>query len=357
MSDVKIAFEALVELAAQALIASGFPMEPSRLAAKVLAEADARGIHSHGVVRLGRYIEERDRGFIVPDAEPRIVHASPVSLVIDGGRALGQQVSAFAMEECIAKAAISGMCFATVRNSNHYGISAYYSELALAQGMIGVAMTNTYPLVVPTFGRQAMLGTNPIAVCIPGVRAPFHLDMATSVVPRGKIEVYNRRGSELPAGWAVDETGASTTDAARVIHNFNAHADGGLLPLGGEDEDFGGHKGFGLALLVDLLSAGLSLGQYSRETYTDQGGGVCHFFGAIRLDVFGDPDAIRNRVQAIVDAVCASERSGDHARILYHGQKEAEARVRAQAEGLFLPAELIARLEELGQSASSGGGA
>lgn len=348
MEQVQIAYEELLELSVAVLKHNGFPEQKSRTAAEVLVEADARGIHSHGVVRLMRYIRERDGGFINPGAEPAVVWETPVSLVVDGNRSLGQHVGVFAMNRCIEKARQNFFCFASVRNSNHFGISGYYSELAGKNGMIGISMTNTYPLVVPTFGCQALLGTNPIAICIPGTGdMAFHLDMATSVVPRGKIEVYQRAGDNLPEGWAVDEKGKSTSDASHVIDNFNAHSRGGLLPLGGEGEKFGGHKGFGLAMLVDLLSAGLSMGQWSNETYTDAGGGVCHFFGAMRLDAFGDPAAIRGHVQEIIGKVCDSPKSEGKDKIYYHGEKEAKARAVSIQKGITMPASLIGELRAL----------
>jgi LDH2 family malate/lactate/ureidoglycolate dehydrogenase len=163
--------------------------------------------------------------------------------------------------------------------------------------------------------------------------------MATSVVPRGKIEVYQRAERPLPEGGAVDESGQPTTEAPRVIANFNAHADGGLLPLGGNGEKFGGHKGFGLAMLVDLLSAGLSLGQGSRETYTGRGGGVCHFFG--------DPDDIRGHVQEIVDGICASAKTEGEDKIYFHGEKEMAAREVSLRDGIAIPAALLAELRRL----------
>lgn len=341
MEDILVDFEELVKASAAALKHARFPTDKSEEAARVLVEADARGIRSHGVVRLTRYLSEASQGFINPEAEPEVVFETPVSLVVNGNRGLGQHVSNFAMERCIKKAESSYICFATVRNSNHFGIAGYYSELAQKRGMMGISMTNTYPLVVPTFGREAMLGTNPIAVCIPGTRAPFHMDMATSVVPRGKIEVRLRAGQSIPEDWAVDENGDRTTDAQAVINNFNTHSYGGILPLGGEGEGFGGHKGFGLATLVDMLSAGLSLGQWSRDTYTDQGGGVCHFFGAVRLEAFGDAQAIRAQVQGIMDKLCASPTSSGQDKIYFHGEKEMAKRANSMKNGVPLPKSLF----------------
>jgi len=347
MRDIRISFNDLLELSAKVLEKNGFPRSKSAIAARVLVEADARGIHSHGVVRLKRYIFEKNQGFIDPNAEPAILYETPVSLVIDGNKGLGQHVSIFAMQKCIKKAQTSHICFASVRNSNHFGIAGYYSELAQIHDMIGISMTNTYPLVLPTNGLQPMLGTNPIAVCIPSLAAPFNLDMATSVVPRGKIEVYQRSAKSLPKGWALDEYGKPAVNASKVIQNFNNHSNGGLLPLGGDGEMYGGHKGFGLAMLVDLLSAGLSLGQWSRETYTEKAGGVCHFFGAIRIDAFGDPYEIKAHVHQIIDKVCKSTKIDGREKIYFHGEKEMATRALSYRDGIPLPSELLEELRGL----------
>jgi L-2-hydroxycarboxylate dehydrogenase (NAD+) len=347
MEDILVDLEELIKISAAALSHAGFPADRSVEAARVLVEADARGIRSHGVVRLARYLSEAKQGFICPEAEPEVIFETPVSFTVDGNRGLGQHVSIFSMERCIKKAESNFLCFATVRNSNHYGIAGYYSEMAQKKGMMGISMTNTYPLVVPTFGCEAMLGTNPIAVCIPGMRSPFHMDMATSVVPRGKIEVRLRAKESIPEGWAVDENGNPTEDAVAVIDNFNTHSHGGILPLGGAGEEFGGHKGFGLATLVDLLTAGLSLGQMSRDTYTDQGGGVCHFFGAIRLDAFGDPAKIRAQVQGIIDDLCNSAKSAGNEKIFFHGEKELTTRAESMKNGIKIPKSLFDEIHAL----------
>jgi LDH2 family malate/lactate/ureidoglycolate dehydrogenase len=180
------------------------------------------------------------------------------------------------MNLAIKKAKRTGVGFVTVRNSNHYGIAGYYSLMALKNNLIGISMTNSAPLAVPTFGRDSMIGTNPISVMAPA--RPFALDMATTVVPRGKLEVLNRLGKPLPLGWAVDERGIPTTDTARVLDNMTKAAGGGVLPLGGAGEDLSGHKGYGLSLMVDVLSGVLSGADYGRVQWIHQRGPLfrCH---------------------------------------------------------------------------------
>ena len=216
-----------------------------------------RGISSHGVARLGAYLGELRAGYIQPRAEARVVSETPVIALFDGGGGLGQPVSKRAMQLAMHKAGELGAGFVTVRNSNHYGTAGYYAMMALEQEMIGISMTNAAPLAVPTFGRDAKLGTNPISVAAPaGEERPFVLDMAPSTVSLGKLEVYDRRGTALPQGWATYETGQISTYEERVLPNMNRRdvpLHGALSPLGGISELLGAHKGYVLDLMVDIL--------------------------------------------------------------------------------------------------------
>ncbi|MDD5766203.1 MAG: Ldh family oxidoreductase [Candidatus Marinimicrobia bacterium] len=171
----------------------------AEITADVLVCADRRGINSHGVARLKRYIDGLKDGTIRLNPNVRIVKETPVSLVIDGDGGMGQPIAFDAMTKCIEKAKHSFICFASIRNSNHYGIAGYYTLMALKENLIGISLTNTAPLVVPTFGKEVAIGTNPISIGIPAKDdKPFLLDMATSTVPRGKIEVYARKEAEIP---------------------------------------------------------------------------------------------------------------------------------------------------------------
>lgn len=314
----------------------------------VLLEADLREIPSHGVARLKRYIDERNSGHIKLNTIPTVEFETALSAVIDGNGGPGQCVSRFAMGVAIAKAKADLVGLVSVRNSNHYGITAYFSEMAAKENMIGVAMTNSYPLVVPTFGKEAVLGTNPLSIAIPYGSDSFTLDMATSVVTRGKLEVYERLEEVIPRGWAVDELGIDTNSASEVLENFNKRRPGGILPLGGSGEDFGGHKGYGLSLVVELISAGLSIGAWSAKTYTGGVAGVCHFFGAINLELFGELESLKESFQTIIDGVVSSKRAEGREKIYYHGEKEREARKRTLSEGINLDPKTVNMLLMLG---------
>jgi LDH2 family malate/lactate/ureidoglycolate dehydrogenase len=319
----------------------GYSHEESEVTARVLVEADARNIPSHGVSRLAFYRMNKDRGFSKPGAKPEIVWETPCSLVVDGHDGVGCYVSEFCVKKIIEKASQAGTGFCAARNSNHFGIAGYWAETIARHDMIGMAFTNTRTCGIPTYGRQRMLGTNPIAVGIPEENtrnSVFLLDMATTTVAHGKIEVYDRRKKPMPLGWAVDENGIGTADATGFEKMFLSNPTyGGHLFLGGGGEENGGHKGYGLGLLVELLCSGLSLGMSTVETFREgQGSGITHFFGAIRLDLFGDPKELKRRVSKILDDIRKSEKAVDQERIYIHGEKESEAREKALKEGIFI---------------------
>jgi L-2-hydroxycarboxylate dehydrogenase (NAD+) len=238
----------------------GFSEEDSNIITDVLIASDMFGIESHGVQRLILYYNGIKCGRIEVSNKPIIVKETPVSVVVDGNKAMGQLVAKMAMEKAIEKAKTTGIGMAVVRNSNHYGIAGYYSRMAEKEGLLGISMTNTQAVVTPTFGKQQFIGTNPISIAMPAKPIPFILDMSTSVVTRGKIEVYGKNNKPLPAGWAVDADGKSAADANEIVYLTNNSDKGGILPLGGEGELFSGYKGYGLGVAVELFTSILSGG-------------------------------------------------------------------------------------------------
>ncbi len=305
----------------------GVPEEDAGIIADVLIAADRRGISSHGVARLRRYVNGIKQGVMMAKTEITYVKETPVSLVVDGGGGMGQVVAYRTMEKCIKKAKENFICLATIRNSNHYGIAGYYSMMALREGLIGISMTNAAPLVIPTFGKDAVLGTNPISVAVPSKEErPYVLDMATSTVPRGKLEVYNRMGKKIPLMWATDENGVPTDDPARVLKNLLERRGGGLLPLGGADELTGGHKGYGLALLVDIFSGVFSSGAWGTLVYGKKGqpANVCHFLGAISPEAFVGLEEISSNMDKIIRMLKEAPKAPGKDRIYIHGEKEFE---------------------------------
>jgi len=331
---VRVKAKDLEDFAVKVMKTVGCDEKRANIVAEVLVEADMRGISSHGVARLKRYVDHIRTGIIDPKAEPVVIFETPVSIVVDGRNGVGQYISYVSMEKTLKKAKENGICITAVRNSNHYGIAGYYAEMASKEGMIGISLTNTAPLVVPTFSKEALLGTNPIAFAFPLPNNHILLvDMATSVVPRGKLEVYSRLRKDIPEGWAVDETGRVTRDPDRVLLNVKEKKGGGLLPLGGEGETFGGHKGYGLALMVEILSAGLSLGSFSYETYTNAGR-ISHFFAVMDISLFGGPKEIEGHVFKLVERLKNAEKAEGAERIYVHGEKEYEKREKSLRAGV-----------------------
>ena len=240
---IKYSYEQLKTFCEDCFCHFGFTPDESGIITDVLLMSDLFGIESHGMQRLARYHKGIEKGLIKVDAKPEIVFETPVSAVIDGHDGMGQLISHKAMEIAIEKAKKVGMAVVTVRNSNHFGIAGYYAKMACDAGLLGMAMTNSEAIMVPTFGRKAMLGSNPIAVAMPAEPYDFFFDASTTVVTRGKLEIYNKLGKPLPQGWALDKDGKGTTDAADVLKNIVAKKGGGIMPLGGETEQTGSHKG------------------------------------------------------------------------------------------------------------------
>lgn len=302
-----------------------FTDEEGRFIADVITTADLFGIESHGVNRLILYPHGIDIGRIKLGAKLDVVYETPVSMVIDANDGEGHLAGKMAMEEAIKKAGKTGIGMVTVRNSNHFGIAGYYSRMALKENFMGICMTNAEALVVPTFGKKPMMGTNPIAISMPADPIPFNLDMATSVVPGGKLEVYAKNKKPLYENWIVDHNGNSCTDPQEFLRIRDEKRNGGILPLGGFGEVYGGHKGYGLSLLVELMTGNFSGGA--------NGDGVrrvknaekcCHFFAAIDFGIFGNKKSIVKEFSDYLERIRESEKASGYERIYTHGEKEME---------------------------------
>jgi len=331
----------------------GLSPEEASDSAEILVAADARGIGSHGVGRLWRYENGIRKGIMSGGVQPTVLRETPMSLVLDAEGAMGLSLSKKTMGQVIGKASASGAAFASIRNSNHFGIAGYYSEMAARRDMIGICMTNTAALGVPTFGRSAMFGTNPIAVSAPALGGRmFTLDMATTCVTRGKIEVYERESKALPPGWAVDTKGKETEDARSLLEDMLFQRGGGLLPLGGAGELFSGFKGYGLAVLVDIMTAVASGGVFGKSVMDSEATSarVCHFFGAIRLDLFRDPGEFKADMDRMLGELTAAETAEGCGRVYYAGLKEHEAEALSDRIGVPLAAKVAAQLKRIGDS-------
>ena len=338
MDRGKIPYRELFAYTATILEKLGYSKEQAEVTATILVEADARGVFSHGVARLLFYESNIKDGYTFPQAQLEVVHETPLSLVVDGHHGIGPCIAQFAMTRVVERAKRTGAGFAAVRNSNHFGMAGLWAEMATSEGFMGMAFCNTRICAIPTFGRQRILGTNPVCIAIPSSgKTHFMLDMATTTVAHGKIEVCERRNESMPIGWVVDENGMDTTDTRHFQKLFRSESpEGGHLFLGGAGEELGGHKGYGLGLFVDLLCSGMSLGTWSQETFNKSGGGISQFFGAVRTDLFGNPASIADHVESILEQVRRSAKAAGNDRIYIHGEKEAEKRVESLADGIML---------------------
>ena len=329
----------------------GVPADDARLAATVLQSADLRGVDSHGVARLHTYFDMLELGRINPRPNVRIVRESASTATVDGDNGLGLVVGPKANAIAMAKAAEAGSGWVSVRNTNHYGIAGWYVLEALKQDLIGWAMTNSTKLVAPLWGAERMLGTNPIAIAFPGLEEPaIVIDLATCAAAYGKIEIAVRVGEKIPKGWAIDRHGRDTDDP-------NAMIDGGaLLPLG-SDRERGGHKGYGLALAVDVLSAVLSGANWGPFTppfalrqeipKRSVGKGIGHFFGALRIDAFVDPDEFKRQIDDLVRTFRATKPAPGTNGPLLPGDPEREAEAIRSKEGIPLVLPVVRELEDI----------
>ena len=327
-------YDQLEQLCNDAFVKFGFNKAESKIISDVLLMSDRIGIESHGMQRMYRYYKSIQKGMIKVESKGKVVFETPVSAVLDAEDGMGQVVGHKGMEMAIEKAKKSGIGMVVIRNSNHYGIAGYYAKMACDQGLIGLSCTNTNAIMVPTYGRMAMLGTNPIAIAMPAEPYDFFFDASTTVVTRGKLEVYNKKGEPLHDGWALDKDGKPSNDAADVLDNIAAKQGGGIMPLGGSTEDTGSHKGYGWAMVCELFSSILAMGTTSDKTGTGGKGGICHGFMVIDPAIFGDAEGIKAHLSAYLQALRESPKAEGQPRIYTHGEKEVEAERRLMENGI-----------------------
>jgi len=320
------------------------PAEDSDLVAEVLVGADLRGIRSHGLARVPYFLTRLQRGVI--RARPRFDFqpGTPTTGVLEADDGIGIVAASRAMDEAMGMAAEFGCGFVVVKDSSHFGYAGFWAERAMRSGFVGISMSNSGRRVAPTFGTDPILGTNPLAVAIPGAPdgTDFHLDMATSAVAVGKVETALREGRPLPPGWV-----GSTVDP-RLDENGVLSFDSPLLPLGGEGTGTGGHKGYGLALMVELLCGalgGTGLAARIAGAAGDSPPAMGHFMGAVRSDGFRPPDQVQAEMEATFEMIRESSRAPGHDRIYVHGEPEKEAAAIHCHEGIPVGGAVLAQLD------------
>jgi LDH2 family malate/lactate/ureidoglycolate dehydrogenase len=324
----------------------GMPKANAETTAAIMADADLRGIDSHGLSCIPNYYKRAQRNMITMDAAVTVVREGPVTALLDAGGGLGYSAAVQAMTLAIDKAKKNGMASIAVRNSAHYGAAGYYSRMAAREGLIGMAFTNTSaPHVVPTFAAEGRLGTNPIAFTAPAKRhPPFNLDMATSTVAGGKIRNKAVEKQPLPLGWIVDANGNPTTDSSGYFDGVK------MTPLGGT-RDLGSHKGYGLAAMVEILSAALpGASLVMSENHGKRTPGtmeIGHFFMAINPVFFRPSGDFEATVDALIDDLHGTEPVDPAQPIMVAGEPEDAIAAERQARGIPIPPGLRETIRKL----------
>lgn len=343
----------LHEFICRIFLAVGVPKNDVGICADVLLESDIRGIESHGLSRLKTYIDRILNGQQKPVTEIQVIRETASTALIDGNHGMGAVIATTAMQKAIQKAKECGTGSVAVRNSTHFGIAGYYPLMAVKEGLIGFCVTNTRPSMAPTFGVQPLLGTNPIAFGAPTDEdIPFLFDAATTIIQRGKVEVAARKGSTLPEGWVIDQNGFSAIDPGAILTGLGNDTNS-LLPLGGNCEEFGGHKGYGLATIVEILSASLQSGNFLTGLTgisfdgKKQPFGIGHFFQAISIESFTDTSDFRRTTGEIIRTLRNSKKGLGQKVIYTAGEKEYRASLKARKNGIAISSVLADELNTL----------
>jgi LDH2 family malate/lactate/ureidoglycolate dehydrogenase len=318
----------------------GVPAEDAAICADVLITADLRGIESHGIGRLKYYYDRIKAGVQRTITQVTVVRETETTAVLDGNHGMGHVIAYRAMRMAIEKARRWGLGAVAVRNSTHFGIAGYYPLMAVKEGMMGLTVTNARPAIAPTFGTEPMLGTNPIAFAAPtDLPYPFCFDAATSITQRGKIEVLEREETPAPAGWVINANGEPVTDPTTILRDLDT-GNAALLPLGGAGELMGGHKGYGLAVMVEILSAALQEGAFLKDLLGRAPDGsrrpymLGHFFLALDIEHFIPLEVSRRITTQILLDLQRSRKAPGCERIYVAGEKEYEMEQERRRTGI-----------------------
>lgn len=333
-----IAANTLEQFIQKVFASLGFSERECCDAARVLLLSDLRGIESHGCARLHGYVRLVDAGKIKPNASPFVERQLGSTATLNGDSGLGLSVGSQAMDIAIEKAREHGSGWVAVKNSSHYGIAVGHVLKALDAQMIGFSLTNASPLVAPAGGRDRLLGTNPICYAFPTHKnPPFILDMATTVVANGKLEVAKRKGAAIPTGYAQDAAGIPSTDPSILSQG------GSMVPLGG-DLEHSSYKGYGLGSVVDILTGVLSGANFGpfvppfvpflNQSTKSVGEGIGHFVGAWNLEGFMDSAEFCERMDLWIDTFSKSSPAEGIDRVLIPGELEHECSLERKANGI-----------------------
>ena len=337
----KYDWKKLQQFCTDVFVNAGVTKENADIVADSLIQADLRGVDSHGVVRTAIYVERIEKNMIDPFAEPAIEKEDSATILLNGNNNLGAVVGTRALELAMEKAKERGAAIVGVKGSNHFGTGAFYLLKAIEQDMILLVMSNASQTMPPTGGKRPFIGTNPLAVGVPaGKEAPFVLDMATSVVARGKIIVAAQKGMDIPVGWAVDKEGHPTTNADEAL-------EGAVLPVGGP-------KGYAISMFIDILAGvltGAGFGKYVNNMYEnwDEPQNVGHIFIAIDINRFIPIDVFKERMDGYIREIKAEPKADGVEEILIPGEIEFRRVIERMEKGIELPEKVAKELDQIGK--------
>lgn len=329
----------LTQLSIDAFRHAGLSVDDAEISTRILVEADMMGLNTHGVVRIPAYANRLRSGGVDPNAAIDVEQKSPSLAIVDGDNGLGTVIGSKALEAALEMVAVTGIAYVGCKNSNHFGALAPYALQACDAGYVLIGGTNASTTMAPWGGKEARIGNNPLCIAAPCEDGShFILDMAMSVAARGKIRAAHKAGSPIPEGWALDGSGNPTTDAGEALGGF-------LLP-------FGGHKGSGLAMAVDMLSGALTGGRFLTDVSSwsenpDTPSGVGHFFLLLDPDRMLGPAAFSAAMDRFKNIVLTTPPTKPTGRVELPGNRELERRRAAIQEGITLASDLLSTIRRL----------
>lgn len=346
--ELRVPHERLQRQVEAILSAWSMPAPTARETAELIVETDLLGIDSHGISMLPAYQKLRDAGHLDLQASPTLVRESPCSALLDAGHGLGHCVAVQAMRLAGEKAASVGLGAVAVRNSHHFGAAGLYARIAAEQGLIGLVTSTTRSrMLVPSRARMPVLGTNPIAFAAPARRnRDFVLDMATTTVAANKVKVYDFYQRDVPPGWVIDAQGNPVTASDQALDLVYERPEGGLTPLGASSE-LGDHKGYGLAMLAQILSGPLGGAEFAALRQPGDRPDIGHFFLAIDPGAFRGAGEFEDELDDIIDELHATQPTDPRKPVLVAGDPEAQNRQQRLVEGIPLPEKLLRQLRDI----------
>jgi LDH2 family malate/lactate/ureidoglycolate dehydrogenase len=335
---MKINADILETFCKDILMKKGVSEDRATIVSECMILANLRGVDSHGIRRLPVYVQRIEKGLINPEGKVTLSSEENAAVILDGGLTFGEVVGKSACDSVVKKAQQYGMGIAACRNTNHFGMAAYYGLYLAEHDTIGIIMSNANASIAPWGGTLPMFGTNPLCIAIPAKERPhIVLDMAVSIVARGKIRAAEEKGEKIPETWAIGPDGAPTDDPSEAIK-------GSLLPIGGP-------KGYGMALIIDVLSGFLSNALYSTaiKSMFDLSGtsGMGHLFLSINIETFLSADTFKEKVDQYIQDIKDSPKREGMAEIYLPGELEHLSTIKKRKEGISLPEEVLTKLRTL----------